>query len=103
MNNQIAKSVKRCNLVIVGLTLLAATMNVLSQQQTLVYANDFETAAGSEWSRRNISTTPIGNRSFLGEFGSESVSLVITQLPPHNMIAVGFDLYVIRSWDGSGP
>lgn len=67
----------------------------------LAYFNDFETAAGSEWSNTSISTTPVGNRDFLGEFSNQNVSLSLTGLEQHNRVTLSFDVYVLRSWDGN--
>ncbi|MBL8798920.1 MAG: hypothetical protein JNM56_33860, partial [Planctomycetia bacterium] len=68
---------------------------------SVVYQNDFQGAVGSEWSSTATSLTPVGNRQFLGEFGNESVSLALADLPTHNSVTVSFDLFVIRSWDGN--
>jgi Immunoglobulin I-set domain len=90
-----------CIIPVTWLGLGLVTSTVLSQSATLLYTNDFERAAGAEWSKGPISTTPKGSRRFLGQFGSEWVSVFLAGLPSHDMITVGFDLYVIRSWDGS--
>ena len=66
-----------------------------------VYFNDFETTPGSEWSNTLTDTTPTGNRGFLGQFGNETVTLTLNNLPAHSDITVSFDLFVIRSWDGN--
>jgi hypothetical protein len=68
-----------------------------------VYSNDFEHEPGTEWSKREIARTPAGNRPFLGMFGGESVTFRLGKLPPHKMIRVEFDLYVINPVDGSSP
>lgn len=68
---------------------------------TQVYFNDFESAALGNWSNPSKSITPVGNRGFLGEFGNETVSLPLTNLPGHSSITLSFDLYIIRSWDGN--
>ena len=65
-----------------------------------VYTNDFSGAIGLEWSVRPVSNTPLGQRKFLGEFGGESTTLTLTNLPPHSHLSVSFDLFVIKSWDG---
>ncbi len=66
----------------------------------VVYANDFEGTVGPEWSNTSVDIAP-GGRRFLGQFGSEAVSLALTCLPAHELVIVSFDLYVIRSWDGN--
>jgi hypothetical protein len=74
-------------------------------QAMVVYDNDFQTAAGVEWSQTTLQDTPTpypsGPRSFLGEFGNETVSLNLSGLGAHSSVRVQFDLYLIRSWDGS--
>lgn len=72
----------------------------------LPYFEDFEGAVGTEWSYTSTNTTPIGNRSFLGQFwGNDTVSLTLNNLPSDAELTVSFDLYIIQSWDGnaSGP
>ncbi len=66
-----------------------------------VYVHTFETPAGPEWSPTTVGTTPSG-RSFLGQFGNQTVSLTLTDLPPHGALRVSFDLLIIQSWDGLG-
>jgi YVTN family beta-propeller protein len=67
-----------------------------------VYFNNFEGAVGPEWSKQSASTTPLGARKFLGEFGTETVSLKLPSIPSHTSLTVSFDLYVLKSWDGNG-
>lgn len=70
-----------------------------------VYENDFQSAVGNEWSHTLTQNTPtpypFGARSFLGEFGNEHVSLSLSNLAAHSNVLLEFDLYLIRSWDGS--
>lgn len=66
-----------------------------------VYFQDFETRPGSEWSHYKVDISPVGNRRFLGQFGNDSVTLTLTNLPSHSRITVTLDLYVINSWDGN--
>jgi hypothetical protein len=65
-----------------------------------VYAEDFEDGAGPEWSNPEVDTAP-GGQNFLGQFGSQPVTLGLDGLPAHSQVSVTFDLYVIRSWDGN--
>ena len=68
-----------------------------------IYSNNFETSAGSEWSKTNRSTTPIGGRKFLGEFNNDTVSLTLNNpLLNNNTVTVEFDLFIIGAWDGTG-
>lgn len=73
-----------------------------SADSTIVYQNNFETPGGLEaWSNQTTSVTPLGNRSFLGEFSNETVTLTVTDLPQHDSLRVQFSLYLIRTWDGN--
>ncbi|MBI1293414.1 PKD domain-containing protein [bacterium] len=63
------------------------------------YTNDFEDDAQG-WSVGPVTSAPNGQK-FLGEFGNETVSLTVGNLPAHTQVTVEFDLYVIRSWDGN--
>lgn len=55
---------------------------------------------GDEWNRPVITTSPNGTQ-FLGEFGNETVTLLLNNLPTHTQAIITFDLYIIRSWDGN--
>jgi uncharacterized protein (TIGR03382 family) len=71
----------------------------------VLYEHDFQSAPGSEWSHANRTDAPtpypFGDRTFLGEFGNETVSLTLTGLSAYDSLRLEFDLYLIRSWDGS--
>ncbi|HOB98029.1 MAG TPA: PA14 domain-containing protein, partial [Verrucomicrobiota bacterium] len=75
------------------------------QPSEVIYAADFETNPGPEWSHTGISVTPRGGRHFLGRFGSQTVTLTVSNLPPHANLTATFDVFVIQSWDGNngGP
>ena len=81
----------------------------LPGKSEVVYSNNFENVSEpiNEWSGGKTDTTPgtIQHSSdrFLGIFGeSEATSLTINDLPEWTeQIKLTFDLYVIRSWDGS--
>lgn len=88
------------------ITLIVLTSLVLicggRAKASIVYFNDFENGAGSEWSNTAIDITPAGGRSFLGQFaGDDSVSLILNNLPTHNSVTLSFDLFAIQSWDGT--
>lgn len=72
---------------------------------TPIYFNDFQSSVGSEWSHTTISSAPNpdynNTRLFLGEFGNDSVSLMLSDMPVHTQLSLSFDLYLIRSWDGN--
>lgn len=84
---------------------LASLTLCLPASATVVYQNDFQSGAGNEWSHTQTQSTPtpyaFGPRSFLGEFGNQTVALALSNLAAHSGVRLDFDLYLIRSWDGS--
>ena len=70
-----------------------------SAQATLIYSNDFENGAGSEWSSSRIGYDN-DTSHFLGNFGNDVVTLSLSGLPVHDTITVNFDLILWDSWDG---
>jgi hypothetical protein len=66
----------------------------------LLYRQDFETPAGSEWCLLRQDITPTG-RGFLGQFSNETACLLLKDIPQHTWLKVSFDLYLIRSWNGN--
>src|SRR5436190_7272330 len=68
----------------------------------VVYSNSFDNVVGLEWSRTNRDVTPLGARTFLGQFGNETVALTLTNLTSHTEVDLSFYLFIIRSWDGLG-
>src|SRR6266404_5160436 len=67
-------------ILLTGFLALLPSLKGLGQ---LVYTNKFENPVGLEWSRTNRDVTPIGARTFLGQFGNGTVTLALTNLPPH--------------------
>jgi hypothetical protein len=82
---------------------IVLTPTVSMANGTVPYFNDFESAVGSEWSNTSTAITPVGSRTFLGQFGNQTVSLTLGSLPAHDSVTLSFDLFVIKSWDGVGP
>jgi len=80
--------------------LLAASLGA-AQSLTLVYWHDFKTVPGGEWSKRYVNTTPNGQRTFLGQFGAEEVTLELDELEEHSIVKVTFELFIINTWEGS--
>ncbi|MBI3867281.1 MAG: VCBS repeat-containing protein [Verrucomicrobia bacterium] len=65
------------------------------------YFNNFETGVESAWSMGTIETSePERFTQFLGRFGSGGPMLTVTGLTVGVSYTLGFDLYVIDSWDG---
>lgn len=83
-------------------TLVGAQPTTTPTPEGVVYRNDFEEDIGPEWSSTLTDSTPAGGRRFLGQFGNDTVTLSLNDLPPHSDITVTFELFVINSWDGSG-
>jgi hypothetical protein len=83
----------------------ALMLNATASHAVVVYSNDFQSAAGNEWTQTTLQNTPtpypFGPRSFLGEFGNDTISLNLSGLAPHSLLTLSFDLYLIRTWDGS--
>jgi uncharacterized repeat protein (TIGR01451 family) len=80
---------------------LMATPSSEASYGVSVYTNNFEGTIAGEWSTNRTSLTPAGARRFLGEFGNQTVTLSLSNLPPHAAATVVFDQFVIRSWDGN--
>ncbi|MEQ9354598.1 two-partner secretion domain-containing protein [Coleofasciculus chthonoplastes] len=66
-----------------------------------VYSDDFEGDIPDVWSNTSTDITPKGNRRFLGQFDSDTISLKLDDLQPHEVATVSLDLFIIRSWDGN--
>ena len=64
-----------------------------------VYESDFATDA-ADWSTGQVGHTPNGNKPFLGPLGVTTVKLHVIDLPPHDLIEVQADLFILMSWDG---
>lgn len=72
------------------------------QPSETVYSNDFEDQVEADkWSHTNTDITPEGGRRFLGQFNDATVSLSLGSLPDHEFLGVGYDIFVMKSWDGN--
>lgn len=69
-------------------------------KDAVVYTSDFTGEVGAEWSHTKISKTPT-KRPYLGGFVEQPVTFAHTNLPKHKYVRVTFDLFLLRSWDGS--
>jgi hypothetical protein len=95
--------------MVVAIALASLWPPTTAAGQVLVYSNDFQGAVGAEWSSTSTATTPVGNRQFLGQFATQTVSLSLgpgspvlpAGLPAHDVLNVSFQVFVIRSWDGN--
>ncbi len=89
-----------------GLAACAAGLTMgLPASAAVIYQTDFQSGVGNEWSHAITQNAPtpysFGPRTFLGEFGNETVTLSLADLGLHSGVQLDFDLYLIRSWDGS--
>src|SRR5687768_17494907 len=88
--------------------LLAFALPVTAQT---VYDNGFDAGDVAGWSTTvinpafqrpiSVAMTPVGARTFLGDFGSQTVEYAMSGLPAHDSIGVELDLFIINSWDGN--
>ncbi len=85
---------------LLGLSLLFPTSQLFAQ---VPYFTDFESGIGSEWSAAAVdSTEPGAFTQFSGRFSDDAQTLTLSNLVAGQSYTVGFDLYVIDSWDGPG-
>lgn len=82
-----------------------ALLTLPSYASATNYFNDFQGTVNNEWSSTTTTNAltpyPAGARTFLGEFGAETVFLDLAGLDAHDEITLNFDLYLLRTWDGS--
>ena len=65
------------------------------------YFTDFESGTGPEWAVPGVNQDfPAIFSRFSGRFGNQSQTLVMTNLVPGQVYKLGFDFYVLDSWDG---
>ena len=85
----------------------------LSANASTVYMNDFQGVLGSDWGSEWSTTAAtihtdsapspdyvLYPRTFLGQYGNDTLTLSLAGLAPHSTATVSFSLYLIRSWDG---
>ncbi len=82
-----------------ALALLLALASSTSSSAAPYYTTTFSGGAGAEWSPQSVETAPSSER-FLGVFDNTTATLTLTGLPAHTGVIVGWDLYVLRTWDG---
>ena len=76
-------------------------LNLQHAQAAPVYFNNFEGIVGPEWSSVSTDITPIGSRRFLGQFSNDTISLTLSNMPPHAEVTVSFDVFLLLTWDGN--
>ncbi len=94
---------RAARLVLAPAILLVAFARPLPARAGDVYFNDFQAAAGPEWSSTVIAATPLpadGSRRFLGRFDNQTVTLTLVDRSPHTTVTLSFDFYANGTWDG---
>jgi len=72
--------------------------------EATIYSADMTQEPGEEWNDTTLGKTPKGGRPFLGPFSPrDKAILTLNKMPPHKMVRITFDLFVLYSWDGSSP
>jgi len=89
-------------IIVDGPCSLQANFKKTNDPWTTVYSEDFAGQVGAEWSSGRTDLTPIGVRRYLGQFGNETATLSLLDLPTHSGLRISLDVFVIRSWDGNG-
>jgi len=94
---------KRWSKVILFVSLVSMSTASRSTQANEVYRNDFQRPdkLRKNWSTSHRDVTRQGDRSFLGRFGSEAVTLSIDKLPEHKYVRISFELFIIGNWGGT--
>lgn len=84
-----------------GFFLLLMLFNCKKDVKTVteVYNNTFETEDLTGITGGAIDK--FNNTKVLGRYNNGSFSLLVNNLPKHDLIAVSFDLYINDSWDGN--
>jgi len=71
------------------------------RNEKVVYSNDFE--ANNLSGITNGIITQYNNTGVLGLYNDGYFSLLINNLPKHDLVTITFDLYIHDSWDGNKP
>jgi hypothetical protein len=69
------------------------------RNETVVYNNDFE--ANNLSGITNGVITQYNNTGVLGLYNNGYFSLLVNNLPKHDLVTITFDLYIHDSWDGN--
>ncbi|MEO8887341.1 MAG: hypothetical protein ABI367_14855 [Mucilaginibacter sp.] len=89
------------NLVLVAFitTILLFSCKQQVRNETVVYSNDFE--ANNLSGITNGTITQYNNTAVLGLYNNSYFSLLVNNLPKHDLVTITFDLYIHDSWDGN--
>lgn len=96
VNAQIAQT---DTILCIGDNLVLTVVDAL-EEESIVYFNDFSTAAGGNWNRSQL-TSIMGQQTF-GVFSNETVNFQMSNLPAHDSLIVELAVYALDSWDGNG-
>ena len=66
------------------------------------YFTDLEQGIGPEWGLSTVDNSQRGFSSFTGRFGNNAQTLRVGNLTAGQSYTLGFDFYVIDTWDGVG-
>jgi hypothetical protein len=69
------------------------------RKETIVYANDFDSA--SLVNIENGIITTYNGSSVLGRYNNGYFNVKLNDLPKHDLITITFDLYIHDNWDGN--
>jgi hypothetical protein len=89
-------------LVLAALATFISLAFITSRSKGATITEDFEGTPTLDWSSDRISTTPSGRR-FLGPFGADTVSVVVSMPPVYHASVVTFDIYAVGQWNSVSP
>lgn len=70
-----------------------------TEVRNVFYDNDFE--VNNFTGLNHQKTTSFNQTLVLGNFNNQEVSLMLNNLPSHDLVEVSFDLYIHDTWDGN--
>ncbi|MHB9005352.1 MAG: immunoglobulin domain-containing protein [Limisphaerales bacterium] len=79
----------------------SAKLTVIPPGYTILYANDFEQDAASEWSSQVTTATLVGARKHLGPVRTGAIELTLPDVPAQADLLLTFDLYLLDAWVGN--
>lgn len=83
--------------------LISTFTGSLKAQAEEVYQNDFQRPdkLRKNWSTAHRDVTPKGDRTLLGRFGSEAVTLTVDKLPEHKFVRISLEPFIVGNWGGA--
>ncbi|MCC8423968.1 hypothetical protein [Mucilaginibacter sp. UR6-11] len=89
---------KKCALLIAVLFFAISCKNQV-KNEAVVYSNDFE--KNDLQGITNGVIEKFNSTNVLGRYNNGNFSLVLNNLPKHDLVTISFDLYIHDSWDGN--